>query len=644
MLTNTNTFTNYRKHMKFAILLICATVAQGGLLEITGSTHAVPALSSQAVAKVQSHLRGAVPPSARTKIIAKLQPVLDQAAQRFNTTFSFGFIDQRHGSINLSSHTQLPPDAMIPAGSVTKTWTAVAVLKLAEQGFLSLDEPAYIRVDPVLEKLNETTMAQLWPQKHPSTRQPLANMITVRELLQMRSGLHDYHDQEMLQLTLADPKGNVPPFTYLRSGNRTFGFIPGDSENENAVTEYSSNGFVLLGMLLLNATGAVDGVSNSSRDWQSFDPRAVFYPGASNNDSDLYPNTIFMGQGLCSSYKNDTGSQTISHQYAATRTQPPASASDTLDTVNATTDDKLAFLDMWRYSCANGFGMGNIASTGGDLAAFYYHLFHGGGGGGGGARAVKHNTMALSVESVNEMLAFKGELGDWCSSESRALTGSGCGYGLGLIGNQQVYRKASSRTSSSTRTRTLESTNQHTKATAAAKLHDPRTINFPSPTPGFSILLGHEGQDWGSGAPLCGYDSEHNFGICLLATTSGPGMNASESLATNQIASAWTACQMYSAALVAVAGVDAALLCGGADPGGAGVEGGSAGGTGTGAGTGTTMTWVDSVKIAAAGDVGNNDPNASATTETETEIAMASAVPSTVDIVYGVVHETAGAR
>jgi CubicO group peptidase (beta-lactamase class C family) len=75
-----------------------------------------------------------------------VQPVLDQQAQLFNASVTFGFADG-NGTLGLAAGiddifkgTPMTPDTMIPAGSVTKTWTAVAIMQAVEKGLLSLDD------------------------------------------------------------------------------------------------------------------------------------------------------------------------------------------------------------------------------------------------------------------------------------------------------------------------------------------------------------------------------------------------------------------------------------------------------------------------------------------------------------------------
>ena len=81
-------------------------------------------------------------------------------------------------------------------------------MALAERGLLDLDEPVHKRIDP-------------WLAAHtppvPALRELFGgdakvNLITARQLLQMRSGLPDYNDQKLLRWSLANPM--VRPSTH----------------------------------------------------------------------------------------------------------------------------------------------------------------------------------------------------------------------------------------------------------------------------------------------------------------------------------------------------------------------------------------------------------------------------------------------
>ena len=87
-----------------------------------------------------------------------VQPVLDQLAQRYNVSFSFGWADGVSdtaaglvaGSIRPCTN-DVCNRSLIPVGPVTQAWTAVAVLQYIENGTISWDTPAYTLLDTVLQ-------------------------------------------------------------------------------------------------------------------------------------------------------------------------------------------------------------------------------------------------------------------------------------------------------------------------------------------------------------------------------------------------------------------------------------------------------------------------------------------------------------
>jgi D-alanyl-D-alanine carboxypeptidase len=79
----------------------------------------------------------------------------------------------------------LTPDHVMRIGSLTKSYTAALILKLAEEGLLTLDDPL-----------------ELWGLNVPD-----AALITVRMLLNHTSGLNDYqYNDEFLQANMDDPE------------------------------------------------------------------------------------------------------------------------------------------------------------------------------------------------------------------------------------------------------------------------------------------------------------------------------------------------------------------------------------------------------------------------------------------------------
>lgn len=88
-------------------------------------------------------------------------------------------------------HTPAANNDIIPCGSLTKPYTAIAILRLVEKGKFKLDDPVQPTIDPYIMKYNSTTLQELgWPAD-------IAN-VTVRMLLHMDSGVRDYDNNIIL--------------------------------------------------------------------------------------------------------------------------------------------------------------------------------------------------------------------------------------------------------------------------------------------------------------------------------------------------------------------------------------------------------------------------------------------------------------
>jgi CubicO group peptidase (beta-lactamase class C family) len=132
---------------------------------------------------------------------------------------------QAYGDGRIEPHTPALPSMRYSIGSISKQFTAAAVLLLAEQGKLSLDDPVS-RFVPILTRGNE---------------------VTIRELLSHTSGYQDYWPQDY-----------VPPFM-LQSitadkildqwARKPLDFDPGTE------WQYSNTNFVIAGLIVEKASG-----------------------------------------------------------------------------------------------------------------------------------------------------------------------------------------------------------------------------------------------------------------------------------------------------------------------------------------------------------------------------------------------------
>ena len=136
-----------------------------------------------------------------------------------------GFIDR--------AHTQpMAPDTRYRIASITKIFTAVVVLQLAEEGRIDLDAP----------------LARWLPELVPS-----GDRITVRHLLQHTSGLYDYLEDPAFrtQPYQAPDRTWTPRELVTYAARFPLAFQPG----AEGAFDYSSTNYVILGMLIEQITG-----------------------------------------------------------------------------------------------------------------------------------------------------------------------------------------------------------------------------------------------------------------------------------------------------------------------------------------------------------------------------------------------------
>jgi CubicO group peptidase (beta-lactamase class C family) len=142
-----------------------------------------------------------------------------------------------HGLADIASHTPVTEDTVFRIGSITKTFTAIAVLQLCERGQIDLDAPAgnYLRA------------YRLIPAK-PRHRPP-----TVRELLTHTAGLPQLvYPQRAFQPVLGEtvPYGQrVPTLAEFYRGRLHLIAEPGTRHT------YGNHGFATLGQIVEDVTG-----------------------------------------------------------------------------------------------------------------------------------------------------------------------------------------------------------------------------------------------------------------------------------------------------------------------------------------------------------------------------------------------------
>lgn len=133
------------------------------------------------------------------------------------------------GTTSPKGGVSITPNTLLRVGSVTKTMTAVGVLKLVDQGRLSLDD----------------TLDEFVPGC------PNGATITVRDLLGMSSGLPEYTDADFVVAWIAEP---TAPYTIADTIARIQAGKPMFEPGSEVV--YTNSNYALLGEIIEIAAGA----------------------------------------------------------------------------------------------------------------------------------------------------------------------------------------------------------------------------------------------------------------------------------------------------------------------------------------------------------------------------------------------------
>lgn len=130
-----------------------------------------------------------------------------------------------YGLADLEAQAPVTPQSNFRLASVTKQFTAAAILLLKEDGRLQLDDPA-----------------RRWLPSLPEA----AHAATIRHLLTHTSGLIDYED--VIPQSMTRQLRDADVLTLLESQNRTY-FAPGGGYR------YSNSGYALLALIVERASG-----------------------------------------------------------------------------------------------------------------------------------------------------------------------------------------------------------------------------------------------------------------------------------------------------------------------------------------------------------------------------------------------------
>jgi CubicO group peptidase (beta-lactamase class C family) len=176
---------------------------------------------------------------------------------------------QAHGLESLSGNTPVTADSNFHMASVSKAFVAVAIVQLALQGKIDLDQP-------VTTYIPEFRMADVRYRQ-----------ITTRQILKHRSGMPDVEDYEWDNPKI-DPEAAI---RYLKSlSDQTMLFDPGSQ------FAYSNMAFEALAVLIARVSGM---------EFETYMDRHVFKPAGMLHSSFLYPAPNVVSQAMPHSYGPD---------------------------------------------------------------------------------------------------------------------------------------------------------------------------------------------------------------------------------------------------------------------------------------------------------------------------------------------------
>ena len=297
----------------------------------------------------------AYPETLQSDIRAAVQPVLDYWSNRFNTSFSFGIrsydgvldLGLASGIADHSTGARISPESVVPIGSVTKSYTAAAIMQLVERGMVNLNDTVSDIVNAALVKNHGTTLEKLWVGEG-----SMISNVTIYQCLHMSAGLNDYNDAHYQAFTFKNPPRDYTPFDMIENFNKSFVCAPG------RCSYYSSVGYELLGLVLAAK-------STQAQFWKDLKQSHVLPAGFIRSELNR---TLFPITGECASY---VAKQGMIHQYQ----------------VNINDAGKVSFRDITPYSCLNGWTCGNVAAPALDVARFFAYL--------GSGRIVSEHSLAL---------------------------------------------------------------------------------------------------------------------------------------------------------------------------------------------------------------------------------------------------------
>lgn len=156
------------------------------------------------------------------------------------------------GNASLSPAIPAQPDMRFIIASVTKTFTSAAILKLVDEGKLSLDDPV-----------------NRWLPADVAKKIPNSSVITVRQLLDHTSGIADYDEMGIIDTEYAHPDNPVPYQVSMMQGINASPLYP-----PGAGYTYSNVNYILLTLIIDKAAGV---------PYEDYVTRNIFVPAGMND-------------------------------------------------------------------------------------------------------------------------------------------------------------------------------------------------------------------------------------------------------------------------------------------------------------------------------------------------------------------------
>jgi len=181
-----------------------------------------------------------------------------------------------YGLANIELGVANKPETKFRLGSITKQFTAAAILQLQEQGKLRVGDPIskYIPDSP-----------------------PAWSDVTVRHLLTHTSGIHSYTDDAGYWAGVREPSGS--PLEFIkRFRNLPLDFKPGTKFH------YDNSGYFLLGVIIEQVSGL---------KYEDYLRKYIFEPLQMNDTGYDWPSTILMDRA--SGYSKDDAGKVVNAEF-----------------------------------------------------------------------------------------------------------------------------------------------------------------------------------------------------------------------------------------------------------------------------------------------------------------------------------------